>query len=104
MAAAKEAFELAFSGQNAAVKELVDRVFRYIGVGCVTMINALDPELIIIGGGVSQIGAPLFDAVTSYIQNHALNPSGRRTRVVPAALSQEAGLIGAAALIHIDYK
>lgn len=100
----KEAFELAFSGENAAVKELVDRIFGYIGVGCVTMINALDPELIIIGGGVSQVGAPLFDAVTSYIQNHALNPSGRRTRVVPAALSQEAGLIGAAALIHIDYK
>jgi glucokinase len=100
----KEAFELAFSGENAAVKELVDRVFRYIGVGCVTMINTLDPELVIIGGGVSQVGAPLFDAVTDYIQKHALNPSGRRTRVVPAGLSQDAGLIGAAALIHIDYK
>lgn len=100
----KEAFELAFSGEDAAVKDLVDRVFRYIGVGCVTMINTFDPELIIIGGGVSQVGAPLFDAVTDYIKKHALNPSGRQTQVVPAALSQDAGLIGAAALIHIDYK
>ncbi|WP_127534578.1 ROK family protein [Paenibacillus kobensis] len=100
----KEAFELALSGSNAAAEELVRRVFRYIGVGCVTMINTFDPELIVIGGGVSQVGAPLFDTVTDYIRHHALNPSGRETAVVPAALSQDVGLIGAAALIHIAYK
>ncbi|MFC4098687.1 ROK family protein [Paenibacillus xanthanilyticus] len=99
----KEAFELAFSGQDAAMEQLVRRVFRHIGVGCVTLINTFDPELIVIGGGVSQVGAPLFDAVSGYIRDHALNPSGRRTPVVPAALHQDAGLIGAAALVLTDY-
>ncbi|MFB9326407.1 ROK family protein [Paenibacillus aurantiacus] len=99
----KEAFDLALSGQDAALEQLVQRVFRYIGVGCVTLINTFDPELIVIGGGVSQVGSPLFDAVSGYIRDHALNPSGRRTPVVPAALHQDAGLIGAAALVLTDY-
>ncbi|WP_438495394.1 ROK family protein [Paenibacillus sp. IHBB 3054] len=99
----KEVFELALSSQDAAMKALVDRVFGYIGIGCVTLINTFDPELLVIGGGVSQVGAPLFEAVRDYIKLHALNPSGRSTRVVPAALQQDAGLIGAAALIHTNY-
>lgn len=99
----KEAFELGLSGQDAAMEQLVQRVFRYIGIGCVTLINTFDPELIVIGGGVSQVGAPLFDTVSVYIRDHALNPSGRSTPVVPAALHQDAGLIGAAALVHINY-
>lgn len=100
--ASKEVFELAASG-NAEMREITDRVFTYIGMGCVSLINALDPEMIVIGGGVSQVGAPMFDAVRSYVENHALNPSGRRTPLVPAALLQDAGLIGAAALIHVPY-
>ncbi|WP_150274457.1 ROK family protein [Paenibacillus tepidiphilus] len=99
----KEVFELALSGQDAAMESLVNRVFNYIGIGCVTMINTLDPEMVVIGGGVSQVGAPLFDAVRSYVKRHALNPSGRDTLIVPAALQQDAGLIGAAALIHTHY-
>ncbi|MWC27657.1 ROK family protein [Paenibacillus sp. MMS18-CY102] len=99
----KEAFDLAFSGQDVRMEEIVNRAFRYIGIGCVSLINTFDPELLVIGGGVSQVGAPMFDAVTSYIRHNALNPSGRGTHVVPAALQQDAGLIGAAALIHIPY-
>lgn len=98
----KEAFDLAVAG-DVAIKELVDSVFRYIGIGCVTLINTFDPELLVIGGGVSQVGAPLFDAVRDYIYEHALNPSGRNTTIVPAALQQDAGLIGAAALVHMTY-
>ncbi|WP_151734963.1 ROK family protein ['Paenibacillus yunnanensis' Narsing Rao et al. 2020] len=99
----KEVFELALAGGDPAMEALVNRVFGYIGTGCVTMINTFDPELLVIGGGVSQIGAPLFDAVRNYVGRYALNPSGRSTRIVPAALQQDAGLIGAAALIHTQY-
>ncbi|WP_068616650.1 ROK family protein [Paenibacillus tuaregi] len=98
----KEAFDLAAAG-DLQMKELVDQVFRYIGIGCVTLINTLDPQKIVIGGGVSQVGEPLFQAVQSYVSAHALNPIGRKTPIVPAALLQDAGLIGAAALVHTEY-
>ncbi|MGO4371124.1 ROK family protein [Paenibacillus sp. 2TAB19] len=98
----KEAFELAAEG-DAQMSELVNRVFNYIGMGCVSLINVLDPNKIVIGGGVSQVGAPLFDAVRSYVAKHALNPSGRETAIVAAQLEQDAGLIGAAALVQQPY-
>ncbi|MBD2868043.1 ROK family protein [Paenibacillus arenilitoris] len=98
----KEAFELAAQG-DPQMSELVARVFRYIGMGCVSLINVLDPSKIVIGGGVSQVGEPLFSAVRQYVSENALNPSGRETAIVPARLQQDAGLIGAAALIQVDY-
>lgn len=98
----KEAFDLADQG-HPLMKELIDRVYRYIGIGCVTLINTLDPQKIVIGGGVTQVGEPLFSAVRAYVSKHALNPSGRNTPIVPAALQQDAGLIGAAALVHVNY-
>lgn len=98
----KEVFELAQKG-HADMKKLVEQVFRYIGIGCVTLINTFDPEKVVIGGGVSQVGAPLFSVVQDYVRNCALNPSGQSTPIVPAALNQDAGLIGAAALIHMKY-
>ncbi|MEJ8303863.1 ROK family protein [Saccharibacillus sacchari] len=98
----KEAFDLA-AGGDAQMRELIDVTYKRLGMGCVSLINTLDPELIVIGGGVSQIGEPLFDAIRSYVSQHALSPAGRRTAVVPAALSQNAGLIGAASLVHQAY-
>ncbi|WP_419874509.1 ROK family protein [Candidatus Pristimantibacillus sp. PTI5] len=98
----KEAFELAAQG-DPQMSELVNRVFTSIGMGCVSLINILDPNKIVIGGGVSQVGEPLFAAVRDYVSKHALNPSGREAAIVPALLQQDAGLIGAAALIQQAY-
>lgn len=99
----KEAIDLAVSGDHPEMTALIERIFKYIGVGCVTLINTQDPEMLVLGGGVSQVGEPLFNAVKDYVSRYALNPTGRETRIVPAALSQDAGLIGAAALVHVSY-
>ncbi|GGO02958.1 ROK family protein [Saccharibacillus kuerlensis] len=98
----KEAFELAAEG-DLQMRELIDLTFKRLGMGCVSLINTLDPELLVIGGGVSQIGEPLFEALRAYVSEHALSPAGRRTIIAPAALSQNAGLIGAASLVHQTY-
>lgn len=99
----KETFELAADGHK-EMKRLVDQVFRYIAIGCVTLINTFDPEKVIIGGGVSQVGPALFETIQSYVEKNALNPTGRSTPIIPAQLQQNAGLIGAAALVHVSYK
>jgi glucokinase len=95
---AKEAFQL-YRENHPAIKPLMEQIFSKIGVGCVTLVNLFDPEQIVIGGGVSQVGEPLFAAVRTYVNRYALNPSGRQTRIVPARLREESGLIGAAALL-----
>lgn len=95
---AKEAFQL-YSQHDQAIKALIEQIFSKIGAGCVTLINLFDPELIVIGGGVSQVGEPLFAAVQQYVSRYALNPSGRKTRILPSLLAQNTGLVGAAALV-----
>ncbi len=95
----QEVFEQ-YSLGNTEITRLVEEVFEYIGMGCVSLINLFDPDKIVIGGGVSQVGKPLFEAVQSYVNQYALNPSGRKTAVVPTGLRTNTGLVGAAALVY----
>jgi glucokinase len=94
----KEVFEL-YKAKHHVITPLVEEIFVKIGAGCVTIINFLDPERIVIGGGVSMVGEPLFEAIQAYVRTYALNPSGRQTEIVPAGLTQNSGVIGAAALV-----
>ncbi|MGE8081270.1 ROK family protein [Peribacillus loiseleuriae] len=93
----KEVFDLYAEG-NEKIADFIENVFRVLGVACVTLINTFDTEKIVIGGGVSKAGNPLFRSIQSYVSQYALNPSGRQTEIVPAKLEQSAGVVGAAAL------
>ncbi len=96
----KEVFER-FTDNDPVLRPYVEQVFTYIGMGCVSLINIFDPQKVVIGGGVSQVGDPLFAAVSDYVSRYALNPTGRKAAVVPAKLSRNVGLVGAAALIFL---
>lgn len=93
----KAVFDLYGKGHK-GLDEYIDHVFWALGASSVSLVNILDTEKIIVGGGVSQIGEPLFQRMEAYIRIHALNPAGRSTKVVPAELNEHAGVIGAAAL------
>ncbi|WEG13153.1 ROK family protein [Pullulanibacillus sp. KACC 23026] len=95
----KEIFER-YLEKDPILHPYLTNVFEKIGVGCVTMINLFDPELIVLGGGVTNMGEPLFAAARSYTEKFALNPAGRKTPIVPSGLDQDTGVIGAAALIQ----
>ncbi len=98
---AREVFDLYLSRQPTVVP-LVEETFQYIGAACVTLINLLDPEKIIIGGGVAEVGEPMFAVVRDYVSKYALNPAGHQVSIVPAGLRTNAGIIGAASLILCD--
>lgn len=93
----KDVFDLYAAG-HPDITPYLERVLRLLSVACVTLINTFDTEKIVIGGGVSKVGSPLFDPIRQYVRNYALNPTGRETKIVPAELDQDAGVIGAAAL------
>ncbi|SDQ19301.1 ROK family protein [Virgibacillus salinus] len=93
----KDVFNLYFNG-NKEIIRLIEKVFRVLGVACVSVINTFDTEKIVIGGGVSKVGDPLFQSIQAYVSEFALNETGRQTEIVPAKLEQSSGVIGAAAL------
>ncbi|RFU43110.1 ROK family protein, partial [Actinomadura logoneensis] len=76
------------------------RAGRALGLAIASATHLCDLEVVSIGGGISQAGALLFDPLEETLRAHARMDYARRLSVVPAALGQTAGLVGAAALIY----
>jgi glucokinase len=70
-----------------------------LGVAISSVVHLCDVEVVAIGGGLAQAGPLLFDPLHESLARHARFPFANRVRVVPAALGQQAGLVGAAGLV-----
>jgi len=77
----------------------MNRAGRALGIAIASAASLCDLEVVSIGGGLSQAGPLLFDPLAEALRAHARLDFTRRVQVVPAALGQSAGLVGAAALI-----
>ena len=69
---------------------------RELACGIVSLINVLDPEAVIIGGGVAQAGDSLFEPLQRFIGPIEWRPGGHGVKVLPAQLGEFAGACGAA--------
>jgi glucokinase len=92
----KTVTELALSGDPLATK-VVATAGRHLGVALSSLANIFDPDVIVIGGGVSGAGDLLLDPARGELEGRALPPMNR-TPVKVAELGPEAGMIGAAAM------
>jgi glucokinase len=89
---------LAAGGDDVARAALA-RAGRALGVAFAGAAALLDLRLVVLGGGLSQAGAALWEPLHEAVAVHARLPFTQDLRVVPAALGQDAGLVGAAALV-----
>jgi glucokinase len=88
----------AASKGDQVAKAVLDDTGFYLGVWLAGMITLFDPEAIVIGGGVSHIGKPLFDKIKATIPSHTINGFAAQTPVLPAKLRNNVGVYGAASL------
>jgi glucokinase len=90
--------EAARAGDAVAVR-IVAEVGRRLGEGVAGLVNILDPEIVVIGGGASEAGeillAPLRTAFAASLEGADVRPE---VPIVPASLGNDAGAIGAALL------
>ena len=86
--------ELAHDGDAAAVAA-VSTVGRRLGIGLVSLVNALNPEVVVIGGGVIGAGDLLLGPAREVVATRALPLSRDVVRIVPARFGAEAGMVGA---------
>jgi glucokinase len=75
------------------------RAGRALGIAIASATSLCDLEVVCVGGGLSQAGPLLFGLLEDSLRAHARLEFARDVTVVPAALGQDAGLVGAAALI-----
>ncbi len=90
----KDIARLAQQGHPEATA-VIRRGGGFLGVGIAAMVNLLNPELVVVGGGVAQIGDLYFEAIRHNVRERAM-PYVADTPIVPALLGPQANLIGAA--------
>jgi glucokinase len=89
--------ELAHDGDEAA-RAVLHQAGRHLGVGISNLANMLNPEVVVIGGGVVAAGELLLAPAREVVQERALLPARDLVRVVPAHFGDESGMLGAALL------
>jgi glucokinase len=94
-----ELVEDARRGHEVAVSAL-RRAGSALGVAIASTTHLLDLEVVALGGGLTQAGPLLLDPLEETFRTYAGLDFAKHVRVVAAALGQQAGLVGAAALVH----
>ena len=89
---ARDIFDEA-KAKDAAALELVDEVCKILGTALSNIACVVNPEVIVIGGGVSKAGEILTERVQKYYKEAAF-PSCRETRFALAGLGNDAGMYG----------
>ena len=91
--------EAAKAGDPVA-KRIFTIMGEYIGIGMASVVNLLNPEKIIVGGGVADAGEILMTPLKETLKKRAMKIAGEAVEVVPAQLGNTAGVIGASLLIE----
>ncbi|HZS77435.1 MAG TPA: ROK family protein [Ktedonobacteraceae bacterium] len=81
-------------------REIITRAGEALGAGLVNLIHIFNPELIVLGGGVTQMGPMLMEPVLRIVQERAMEIPRQSVRIELARLGIHTGLIGAGALVY----
>ena len=89
----KDIFDAAKAGDEAALA-ILDKVYRYMGLFLANVCSTVNPEVVVIGGGVSKAGDMLVKGVEPYFHKHVFHAAGG-AKFAMASLGNDAGAYGA---------
>ncbi len=83
-------------------KKMWEETAGHLATALAGLVNTLNPERIIVGGGIAQNGAILFRPLVRSLNRKTFPIAARSVKVMPAILGVDAGLIGAACLVFVN--
>jgi glucokinase len=89
-------YDAAKKGDGLA-NEIVRDTARYLGAGIATLLNVINPDVVVVAGGVTRAGEALFAPLRAEVRRRAFKPAVQAARIVPAELPGTAGVVGAVA-------
>ncbi len=98
---AETVYEAIISGDLYA-KEVMHETARFLGVGLANLIDILNPEMVVISGGVTRAGEHLFEPLRAEIRRRAFRHAEENCRIVSSTLGGMAGVIGAAYMFQVE--
>ncbi|MBE3561807.1 MAG: ROK family protein [Ktedonobacteraceae bacterium] len=81
-------------------RKIIAHAAEGLGVGLVNILHIFNPQVIILGGSLTQIGAPLLEPAVRIVNERAMRVPREAFRLVLAELGADAGLVGAGALVY----
>jgi glucokinase len=93
---AQTVYDAAAQG-DAVAHEIVRDTARYLGAGLANLLNTLNPDTVVVAGGVTAAGDALFVPLRAEVRRRAFRPAVEACRIVPAELPGTAGVVGAVA-------
>jgi len=94
-------YEATVQGDPYAAEVMKDTA-RFLGAGVASIINILNPEMVVIAGGVTRAGDTLFEPLRAEVRRRAFRSAQECCRIVPAELPGTAGVVGAAAVFKLE--
>ncbi|HUS05722.1 MAG TPA: ROK family protein [Bryobacteraceae bacterium] len=97
---------LAARGLNPAALDAaqLNELATMLGAWLGSLVSLIDPDVIVVGGGLSQIGDPLFTRLRRIVPTRTINQFAPETPIVPAKLAAHAGVFGAASVVLSQFS
>ncbi len=76
-------------------QEIITEAGEHLGIAIASLVNLFNPSMVVIGGGVSQIGDLLLDPIRKTVKERSLNSASKVVRITSAVLGRRASSIGA---------
>jgi glucokinase len=89
----------AAAGGDAVAIETFEETGYYVGLGVASIVNLLNPEMVVIGGGVAQAGELILDPIRRSALANGVRTMVESCPIVPAELGDDAGIFGGASLV-----
>ena len=98
---AETVYDAAKAGDGLA-HEIVRDTARYLGAGIASLLNIMNPDVVVVAGGVTHAGEALFGPLRAEVRRRAFGSAVRAVRIVPAELPGTAGVVGAVATFKMS--
>jgi len=90
-----------YHSKEGVASEVLEDVYKYLGLSIAAFINIFNPEIIVIGGGVSNLPKPAHIKIKKYIHLYALNALTKNLKIVKSRIGNFSGALGAASLVFL---
>ncbi|MFL5955352.1 MAG: ROK family protein [Gaiellaceae bacterium] len=98
--ASAEAVAAAARDGDPGARAIWDETVEALACGITSIVNLFEPELVVIGGGVTRSGEQLMGPVRKLVRSGAMRPAGDAADVVASAFGDQVGVVGAAAIVY----
>jgi glucokinase len=98
---ARTVYDAAIRGDEIA-REVVRDTARFLGSGLANLLNIVNPDVVVLAGGVTEAGDALFEPLRAEVKRRAFRPAVDACRIVPGMLGGSAGVVGAVATFKMQ--